>query len=68
MYGISPLIDQYLRSNNLAADGGLGVLVRRTEIERLPSYPFYKVNMQFPFANDFILVFGSEIKISTFFR
>jgi len=37
VYGISPLIDQYLRSNNLAADGGLGVLVRRTEIERLPS-------------------------------
>ena len=28
-------------SNNLSNDAGVGVLVRRTEIAQLPSYPFY---------------------------
>eukprot|EP00795_Rhopilema_esculentum_P009349 gene9349-17052_t len=41
IHGRSPLIEQFLMSNNLSNDAGVGVLVRRTEIARLPSYPFY---------------------------
>ena len=34
-------MEQFLRSNNLSSDNGIGVLVRRTEIKKLPPYPFY---------------------------
>ncbi|XP_065066198.1 protein FAM227A-like isoform X2 [Rhopilema esculentum] len=37
IHGRSPLIEQFLMSNNLSNDAGVGVLVRRTEIARLPS-------------------------------
>ena len=41
VHGRSPLIEQYLRSNHLSKDAGMAILVRRTEIESLPPYPFH---------------------------
>eukprot|EP00112_Aurelia_sp_Birch-Aquarium-sp1_P010288 Seg2203.3 transcript_id=Seg2203.3/GoldUCD/mRNA.D3Y31 product="Protein FAM227A" protein_id=Seg2203.3/GoldUCD/D3Y31 len=41
VYGRSPLIEQHLRSNHLSKDAGMAILIRRTEIESLPPYPFH---------------------------
>ncbi|XP_066919427.1 protein FAM227A-like [Clytia hemisphaerica] len=41
MNGRSPLVSYYLSSNNLLQDVGTSVLVQRTEIDKLPPYPFH---------------------------
>jgi len=43
IYGRSPLISQYLAAMNADVCRGVTFLVERTELEKLPPYPFVLV-------------------------
>lgn len=51
-YGHSPLVRHYLERRGLLQTAGYSILVKRTEVEKLPPYPLEMLLVLYNFLND----------------